>query len=478
MKENWESMIREAQKKELYLQFSIFTYEDWRTQPEEVIRCLNRCREDFGADRYPELPFVYGVNYTNGRRNLGEHTERRWNNIKKRLRAGEVYSVGIFRERRQWEFFFPLSMQFVHLNPVEFPGTKLKDIQFYICPSLMGERTAEEICDWFKQLFVQFQGIYGYMDFICGTSIGFVYQSTPHEFMNRWQVVVHEEEAEKMARGYFWGNILTEGQIEALGGEEEFLTHVPHYLIEKLPMEDGKMAYYVQIDEDVFEFHPEKYLELKEYLRPILPKDNLRRVFYELQDNPDKVERDRLVYRKDEMEQVTRELEANGGLRKILAYLGKLPENESQEKVTLMEVENIIDPPRAKSTQKPQDPPPMEIKKAPYIEFEYEDEDEKQDASCLDITSIWESMTDEGYEQLKDTIHSWFWLGYLGGYGGTFSDMYQGIWREENAVGLMVDIAASEVEEALKILERVLNGFAQEKGLLLQKLVLGPYDEA
>ena len=103
-KQHWEKIVKDASKKEMYVQFSILTFEDWREQPDEVIRCLERSRRGFAADKYPELKYHYGVNYTNGRLNIGEHTERRWSNIQKRLKAGEVRAVDICRDKKPASF--------------------------------------------------------------------------------------------------------------------------------------------------------------------------------------------------------------------------------------------------------------------------------------------------------------------------------------------------------------------------------------
>ena len=121
--------------------------------------------------------------------------------------------------------------------------------------------------------------------------------------------------------------------------------------------------------------------------------------------------------------------------------------------------------------------PPVEVKKPPYIE--YEERGEGWDASCLGITFVFEELKDDQFEELKEMIQSWFWLGYLGGYGGVFSAYLTDIWHEGNAAGTMVDIAGCPEEEAaLKILERSVNGFAWEKGLTLQQMILGEYDDA
>lgn len=77
-----------------------------------------------------------------------------------------------------------------------------------------------------------------------------------------------------------------------------------------------------QIDKDIFDFHPKKYLERKEYLRPILPKANMKRALYEMINTPNKQEKERLVYSKEEIDQIRREMEANGELRRIFSLSG------------------------------------------------------------------------------------------------------------------------------------------------------------
>ena len=84
--------------------------------------------------------------------------------------------------------------------------------------------------------------------------------------------VVTEWHVDTMLRGYYWVNLLTEGHIEALGGEERVRETVPHVRCEEWDMQ-GKKGLYIQVTKTPLELTSEKRLALKRALAPVIYKE-------------------------------------------------------------------------------------------------------------------------------------------------------------------------------------------------------------
>ena len=74
--------------------------------------------------------------------------------------------------------------------------------------------------------------------------------------------VVTEWHVDTKLRGYYWANLLTEGHIKALGGEEKIRATVPHVRCEEWDMQ-GKKGLFLQVTEEPLELTPEIRLQLK-----------------------------------------------------------------------------------------------------------------------------------------------------------------------------------------------------------------------
>lgn len=79
----------------------------------------------------------------------------------------------------------------------------------------------------------------------------------------------HPIELARMASGYFWGNILGQGHIEALGGLAKVLANAPCFAT-PFPEVDGPWVY-LQLRSDINGLSDEELNELRLFLKPILP---------------------------------------------------------------------------------------------------------------------------------------------------------------------------------------------------------------
>ena len=90
----WKEIANNSRKNEMTINFSIRTYYDWRKEPIEVIRCIERCRAAYIFND-PKVNFLYGAEFNNGKESKGICSEQRWNNLKQDLRSGKINIIYI-----------------------------------------------------------------------------------------------------------------------------------------------------------------------------------------------------------------------------------------------------------------------------------------------------------------------------------------------------------------------------------------------
>lgn len=122
----------------------------------------------------------------------------------------------------------------------------------------------EQVVELALSTFTAVDGVVGYItvDYV-GTG-GFT--DSPYERAVGLAYVWAAREFRSKVRGYYWGNLLSSGHVELLGGEA-ILQKAPVYLVKKL--ENG---YYLQLTEDINNIDRDKLAQLKEFLKPLLPE--------------------------------------------------------------------------------------------------------------------------------------------------------------------------------------------------------------
>ena len=451
--------IREVIEKEFNdskksLRFSIITLADWRENVEKVIQLIEECKEQWKeAPAIKWIKTYFHITYENGKLKELQYSPKKWESIREEIREGKVQSITIHKGCNEKTpkgriILFFMSMNFI--IPEEFAGTRKEEneISFYIHPCLMDNiSTLAELPGLFKELFVLFDGIYGHMDYLDGMAsigTGVVVDSVGFESLNKIDLIYQDSRKyDHLARGYYWGNILTEKHIEALGGEEAFVANVPHHILEKLPMKDGRLAYYIQLTPNVFFFEPEKYLALKDYLKPILPPENIG---YTLFVDPDgeRRKRNRLVYHPEELEAAQPEAD-------------KLFAAEEERRRKWKEAGGMA-----------------QFAKPPYVRFKRRRE---ADPSYLEITVEFETLSEEQGEQLKKLIDDWYAIGSFNGFDGPFHMQFS-LWQDGTSIGTAIDAASvNGLNQALKVLERVINDFANNEGLRIKKAEIGSFED-
>jgi len=133
---------------------------------------------------------------------------------------------------------------------------------------MLNGRVSEAVQAWVVELalstFRAVEGVVGYItvDYVITSG----YTMSPYERAVGLSYPWAARGLRSKVRGYYWGNLLSRGHVELLGGEE-VLSAAPVYLVKKL--ENG---YYLQLTEDINNIDRGKLAQLKEFLKPLLPE--------------------------------------------------------------------------------------------------------------------------------------------------------------------------------------------------------------
>ncbi len=123
-----------------------------------------------------------------------------------------------------------------------------------------------ELVDFVTEAFIALQARTGFMTF------EEVFLDTKTPFEEALRIFGVEED---QARGYFWGNWLSPVHVARLGGIEVVLRDAPCFAVKAIPRPDGTGAY-LQLTEDLMDFDDSSLRKLRDFLKPILPKSDLK----------------------------------------------------------------------------------------------------------------------------------------------------------------------------------------------------------
>jgi len=144
-------------------------------------------------------------------------------------------------------------------------------LEFTVNPQeVLGKREIDpfiqrQVVELALETFAEVKGVVGYItvDYLAPSPYGTM---SPYEWYVGLSYPWAARDFRRKVRGYYWGNLLSKGHIEMLGGEE-ILSKAPVYLVKRL--ENG---YYLQLTEDINHIDRSKLAQLKEFLKPLLPE--------------------------------------------------------------------------------------------------------------------------------------------------------------------------------------------------------------
>ena len=289
-------------------------------------------------------------------------------------------------------------------------------------------------------------------------STGFVTKSyemnNPLNFMEtsaaRDENIVVKEHMREKLRGYFWGNVLTEKHMELLGGMETIKTTAPCKEIQEWEMENGETALYLQSTESLHNFIPQNRLEMKNFFRPLLYRENLIDL---LDEYPNPIEIG-IVLDKEEQE-------------KWDYYM------EMDEKDRKQIIQERTDELVARIRRRQQEHTATEEKQ----EYTYTPLDITEDVEPdgLPITFVFQRIGKKAKEELGKLIDSWGMVGLYDGYETRTIRRIEPIEWEGNTGCFYVELGCG-CEKALKSLEQMVICYCYLNSLQLKKFETKDYE--
>lgn len=203
----WKEIIENNRKKDIYISFTILTLFDWREKPNSVIEYLNCCKEILFKDKIGEIKNKYTYVSNFGREKTLEYTDISWKKLKEMLDRKEIKWITFFKEI-SGNNYFPLIMTFILSEKFYNSNNRTNVIRFSIDASLMQNYNIKEyyiknITEFFKTLFIVFDGIYGYVDIVHESGIYATFNTTAFEYINGLEFILNQNRIAKEVRGYF-----------------------------------------------------------------------------------------------------------------------------------------------------------------------------------------------------------------------------------------------------------------------------------
>ncbi|MCG8540258.1 MAG: hypothetical protein MJA82_10010, partial [Clostridia bacterium] len=222
------------------------------------------------------------IEKVNGRRKFGKSTQSNWDKICNFILKGDVQHLLInnSQDKVPYDSEFALSVTCDYNEEYSYMNLKnpiANNISFAINEKIFSGtfplNVQEKVVKFLKNIFVKFNGIYGFITFERKWP-GFTPIPTPLEQILNINYIFNSYKFKNKARGYFWANILSEEHILKLGGFDNVKKTAPCYIIENIEL-DNKKALYLQLTPDINDYSDEKLLELKKFLSPVLPEEDM-----------------------------------------------------------------------------------------------------------------------------------------------------------------------------------------------------------
>jgi hypothetical protein len=273
------------------LAFEVDTFDDLVARGDALVAWLEEARTRFFEPMLAELrPLAAG---SGGRRSawggaggywIGLHahppkgvstgsigyTERRWQRALDKVRKGEAGRVELLcKALDDWAVpsgalgGFGIAVSLNEMTTEVAIGT----LGIFASRTFLGPRVSHSIqqqwVDFAKRTAADFNAAYGYI------TIDHLGHETPYEqFVGRF-FGRGLAECKTFARGYFWGNFLSEFHLERLGGLQRVMAEAPCDVAEELPARTGLA--YLQATPDIEDLPDRRLRELKDFLAPVLP---------------------------------------------------------------------------------------------------------------------------------------------------------------------------------------------------------------
>lgn len=295
--------------------FSISTYQDLRERAGKTLEILDELITLFTVDEYqPQSLTVY---YANAKISILKFSNRNLINVKKKIMEkevaelnirfdsitlGDIYATGV-TQPLEIQVSIGLCGHQMAQQKKHYATNVPNGISFMVSEIALKRFSMEGLKTRFLKIFTEIKGLYGYIETMNQTELGVTIFPTPMEWTNLKHMKA-EMGFDGRARGYFWGNILTAGHIEKLGGVEYIETYAPCKRIEKIDGQNDML--FLQLSDSINDANQAQYLKLKTFLRPILSDEDIIEIAKRTYFDQDLFNNFRLVFSDEEKMDIDR----------------------------------------------------------------------------------------------------------------------------------------------------------------------------
>ncbi len=256
------------------LYFDISTFENLYDHKDKVAKLIEHLMVTLEIHDRPVEKLIFAEKIGRTGKISSTLTSRNWNKILKLMDTKDLQYLTVLIEDKETENFLSgFSITFdqsyeEELYCVSYPIPN--DICFGINCELVTSANFTQLHDTFLETCKYIKPVTGYIT-MGVTRPGASPNSSVLENMLGLRYVPQSRLFPNLLRGYHWGNILSEGHIQELGGLNKIIDDAQGKVTKLSPE-----LIYFEMDSDINFIFDDSLRAMKEYFKPILPSDTLQ----------------------------------------------------------------------------------------------------------------------------------------------------------------------------------------------------------
>ena len=444
------ALLYEGENMGKFIWGSVLTYKDLRNSTDYIFELFDTAiREMVNGEIKPRY---YSAIFMNGNIRLYKYTDANRNKIKGMLDEHKLLSISLNISKQEYTghngnpTFNCITIGIVicekqRRKELGWEKDFVNEVAFSVPTELRADKVSF-LTEWIREIYIKVDGINGFIEYLPNIYLSGVTRSTPHMDIKKY-IPDNDINYSEKVRGYFWLNIFSDRNLNIIGGIKYLEKNINFFKTERIITSNGSLAYICQLSEDIYEFNKNKYLNLKNKIKPLLIDEDIKKASI-VKSSVSYFDEFRLVFNEMQLKQ--------------LEQLEKRPILEITKEMT---EENELAEKRA-NKQKAKD----KHKKVVWekeVNIEY---------SCLNITIGFKEIDNQEEEILNRIFESWYDLGVFGGFNGVMHDA-GGLTKIDNDFYMVVDFGSVDTENALTMLQNMINKFAEDENLEITKMTLG-----
>lgn len=263
-------------EKSVYI--DVCTFDSLRNKSQQIINLVNKILGIF-VTRY-NMDISILIKKYDGRFKKMQYNLRNWDKLTNMIYNNEIrhllLSYILYEELNQPEFALSITFDYAYKDELYKNKILANNMSLSLNLRLFEENIPNDVQVEIKSIFLSaFKALNGVVGYV---NVGFPHatitpNSTIYEGIQGYSFTSFSIEFDCKARGYFWGNILTEKHIEKLGGIGSIKNKAPCYNIEEIKF-GNRSAVYLQLTPNINNYTDEQLVQLRDYIKPILHVSN------------------------------------------------------------------------------------------------------------------------------------------------------------------------------------------------------------